>query len=554
MKKLFKGLFTTALAVGLLAGCKGGASSSEVLTPSSEDTRAKHSVVLKNYDGTYIDTLQIREGDKATKPADPAEFKPGDDFTFRGWHKEARLQLGEDYEAYDWDTPVTSEVKLLALWEGSDVYVTFYVNELAVIHEEIKVKAGHILLEMPEDPVRDGYEFLGWYSDAALKKPFKPTDFIMEDTDVYPKYEKLYVPDTRTFHVVGSLANPDFSYINWNAVGEEGVDWDVRSYLTKAEDSNLYSIELVIGFRGEFKIKIPNAEWDSELQFSYGKIREEDRNDENFLAGGYDNVQIVNAGAYLIEIETTYEWLRVTRTGDLPEGSPATPNPEEGAIDNWGVVGELNNWGNDGDLDIELTYNDDNLEAPFYYIPFVKLPVGEFKLRANNDWGLNFGSHPDNVLPAGFTQPTELVEEVETIKIGENITVTEGHEGWYRIYFDTTKIVITEINFALRGDSLADGWDKDSAPLAVAGEVAGEAGAVTLTLEGTYTFTDGKFKVKLGALAVGETELYSGWFLSFGDSEGQDIPVTAGDHKVTLTLEIAADYTFTGAVTLAQQA
>ena len=181
----------------------------------------------------------------------------------------------------------------------------------------------------------------------------------------------------------------------------------------------------------------------------------------------------------------------------------------------------------------------------------MKLPVGDFKLRANNDWGLNFGSHPDNVLPAGFTQPTELVEEVETIKTGENITVTEGHEGWYRIYFDTTKIVITEVNFALRGSALADGWGKDSAPLAVAGEVAGEAGAVTLTLEGTYTFTDGEFKVKLGALAVGETELYSGWFLSFGDSEGQDIPVTAGDHKVTLTLEIAADYTFTGAVTLA---
>ncbi|OQC10613.1 MAG: hypothetical protein BWX74_00533 [Tenericutes bacterium ADurb.Bin087] len=537
MKKLFKGLFTTALAIGLLAGCTGG---------------EKHDVVLSNYDGTHIQTIKVADGKKAKKPADPAAtYAPAaTGYTFRGWFKEAKLQVGQDYVAYDWETPVKGDVRLLALWEGETIYVNFYINDLGVIYAEKEIKKGHVLVDMPANPTRDGYEFQGWFNEPELETAFNPTKFIFEDKDVYPKWNKLYVPDTRTFHVVGSLANPDFSYINWNAVGTEGVEWDVRSYLEKATDSNLYSIELVIGFRGEFKIKIPNAEWDAELQFSYGKIREEDRNDENFVAGGFDNVQIINAGAYLIEIETTYEWLKVTRTGDIPEGSNATPNPEEGAIDAWGIVGGLNGWGDDGP-DIALTYNDDTVGAEFYYIPFVKLPVGDFKLRANSDWGLNFGSHPDNVLPEGFTQPTELVDEVEVVKTGENITVTEGNEGWYRIYFDTTKIVITKINFALRGSALADGWDKDSAPLAVAGEVAGEGGALTLTLEGTYTFTDGKFKVKLGALAVGETELYSGWFLSFGDAEGQDISVTAGEHKVTLTLEVAADYTFTGAVTLA---
>ncbi|OQA78787.1 MAG: hypothetical protein BWY30_00460 [Tenericutes bacterium ADurb.Bin239] len=537
MKKLFKGLFTTALALGLLAGCKGG---------------VEHNVILSNYNGEHIKTLKVADGRKAKKPADPAATlaPAAEGFTFRGWFVEKDLEVGEDYKAYNWNAPVKSEVRLLALWEGADVYVSFYVNTLGVLHEEIKVKAGHVLLEMPTEPERDEYNFLGWYTDTALETEFDPTAFVLEDTDVYAKWRKIYVPDTRPWHLAGSLANTDYKgIITWADEGEVGVDWGEESYLAKDADSNLFSIEVVIGFRGEFKIKVAGAVWDTQLQFSYGKIRENDRNDDNFIVGDFDNVKIINAGTYKLEIETDEEWLKVTRTGDIPAGSAATPNPAEGTIDDWGVSGKvINDWGKEGP-DISLIYNDDNLDAPFYYTPLIKLPAGDFKLRANNDWGLNFGSHPDNVLPEGkFTQPTHIVDEVEVVKTGENITVVT--EGWYRIYFDIERIVITEVNFALRGSVFGDaGWNADSEPLAFKSETANEDDTITLVLEGIYTFTDGKFKVKLGTLVVGDTELYSGWFLSFGNAEGQDIEATAGEYTVTLTLVVSADFTFEGSVT-----
>lgn len=540
MKKLFKGVFTTVLALGFLAGCNGGGDGTT------------HTLTLNNYDGTSISTIKVKDGAKAKKPAEPKEFSPGEDFAFRGWFVDADVKVGEEHELFDWKAPVKEDKTLLALWEGGDIVVTFYINELGVMHDEIEMVAGHMLPKLPEDPEIYGYEFVGWYLDPELTEELDSTAFFMEDTDVYPKYERLYIPDERTFHIVGDLKNPALSYINWNVEGEVGVDWDERSYLEKAEDSNLFSIELEIGFRGEFKIKIPGKLWDTDKQFAYKSIREEDINEENVIEGGFENVQIVNAGLYLIEIETTEDWLRVTRKGDLSEDSEATPNPEPGTIDDWGLIGNAIGGWDDGD-DIMLTYDDG--DNPFYYLPAIKFNADGFKLRANGAWGLEFGSHEANVLPEGFTQATEENEEGETVlKVGGDITVSEEAAAlWYSVYFDLEKLVITELSFALRGDALeGTGWDADSEPLVMAEPVLDEeTGEYTLTFEGTYTLKDGSIKAKLVAVADGEEEVHNGWHFAIGNADGENLAVTAGEHTVTLTLTVDADFGVTGELVVA---
>ena len=57
-------------------------------------------------------------------------------------------------------------------------------------YEEHKLEVGNTLL-MLKNPVRDGYEFLGWYSDEACTIEFDFNAPITNDTDIYAKLEKI---------------------------------------------------------------------------------------------------------------------------------------------------------------------------------------------------------------------------------------------------------------------------------------------------------------------------------------------------------------------------
>lgn len=453
MKKLLRGLFTTALAVGFLAGCKP--------TPS--------------------------------------------------------------------ETPTSSETPVASSSEEPVVMhlVEFYEDNLGKFYMEVEV-AHNTPVAKPADPAaRANFDFDGWWTSTAYETRFDFETLIVADTKIYGRWEFApeYVEDENTYHVVGDMANTDLSYINWEATGEEGVDWDVRSYLEKAEDSNLFSIELEIGYLGKFKVKIPGRPWDADTEFDFTFIAEEYQH-EYLQEADNRNIQVKTAGLYKIEVETTWLWARVTRLGDAV-GEGVRQDPEEGSIEDWGLVGTINGWGEDA-KDISLTY-DENGE--YYYLPVVHLPAGaEIKLRADNTWGTEFGSHEDNELVAGaFVQATEMVEEVEVIKEGGNITVAVG--GYYSVFFDKTKLIIQEFSFALRGDALVGGWGEDSDVLPLDGAPVDGDGIVTFTFEGDYAMIAGEFKVKFHA--IGD---FSGWDFAYGD--GNDNFVVAAEGTYTVTLEI----------------
>lgn len=47
----------------------------------------------------------------------------------------------------------------------------------------------------PSDPVRDGYTFLGWYTDAAGTKAWDFSDPVTSDMTLYAKWEKKALPN-----------------------------------------------------------------------------------------------------------------------------------------------------------------------------------------------------------------------------------------------------------------------------------------------------------------------------------------------------------------------
>lgn len=91
------------------------------------------------------------------------------------------------------------------------------------------------------------------------------------------------------------------------------------------------------------------------------------------LTNGGNNLQLTGgAGVYLLTANTSTMTWSATK------------------ITTWGVIGAFNGWS----ASVPLTFN----PATGEWTVTMNMPAGEFKFRANNDWGINFGdNNADNV-------------------------------------------------------------------------------------------------------------------------------------------------------------
>ena len=136
---------------------------------------------------------------------------------------------------------------------------------------------------------------------------------------------------------------------------------------------------------GEMKFRL-NNDW----AISYG-----DTGNDGVLDINGDNF-IVTAGHYIITVNLI----------DFSYSSEEIPNI-------WGLVGgAYNNWGATPDAALTRDWAHDNV----WVLNSITLPDGEWKVRANNDWGLNYGDDGgDGTLEingAGITSTTEGVYNI----------------------------------------------------------------------------------------------------------------------------------------------
>lgn len=76
-----------------------------------------------------------------------------------------------------------------AQWKIKEYTVTFKTNGGTAI-KKITVEHGKAI-KMPENPNKDMYNFVGWYSDADFKKEWKSDDVVTADMTLYAKYEAV---------------------------------------------------------------------------------------------------------------------------------------------------------------------------------------------------------------------------------------------------------------------------------------------------------------------------------------------------------------------------
>ena len=137
----------------------------------------QYTVSFRDYDGEILATETVFHGAAANPPADPTR----EGYTFTGWNG--------DY------TSITEDTVLTALYSLNQYTVGFDSNGGSCI-ESIRVYFGELVTK-PADPLREGYEFGGWYKSLAFADAwdFEVDTMPAQNITLFAKWEAATVDD-----------------------------------------------------------------------------------------------------------------------------------------------------------------------------------------------------------------------------------------------------------------------------------------------------------------------------------------------------------------------
>ncbi len=121
-------------------------------------------------------------------------------FDFTGWYEDPGLTTPWDFSK---DT-VTEDITLYAGWRTERFTVTFNSGEGSSVPPETSVKG--LTVDRPSDPIREGYQFDGWYKDTTFRKPWDfKRDTVTGDITLYAKWSSVTPekPDVPSIHIGG---------------------------------------------------------------------------------------------------------------------------------------------------------------------------------------------------------------------------------------------------------------------------------------------------------------------------------------------------------------
>ena len=148
-------------------------------------TGEEYSVVFDTNGGSAITAQKVKEGETAIRPEDPEK----NGHTFAGWYADEALSI-----PFAFNTAITENTTVYARWYKNEdiigkVFTVSFDTNKGLPMEPQKVNGGELMM-IPEDPVKNGYIFLGWYKDAELLIRYDFSIPVTEDHTIYARWKK----------------------------------------------------------------------------------------------------------------------------------------------------------------------------------------------------------------------------------------------------------------------------------------------------------------------------------------------------------------------------
>lgn len=192
------------------------------ITYSEASITTKYPVTFYDGEAELTDlACKVEENGKITKPADPVK----EGYVFDAWYKESTFDNKWDFE----NDIVAADTKLYAKFlpeaEVTKYTVTFKSDENTVINT-MTVKEGNSVGE-PENPVKDGYQFDGWYTDVNCTDKYDFNTVVSADLTLYAKWLAKY---TVSFDTDGGSTVESQTVVTGNKATKPAVNPTKKGY------------------------------------------------------------------------------------------------------------------------------------------------------------------------------------------------------------------------------------------------------------------------------------------------------------------------------------
>ncbi len=179
-----------------------------------------YTVSFNSNGGTIVDNLTVVEGSVATAPGVPTLIG----HTFEGWYTDSALTSASRFNFST--TPIMANLTLYAKWTMNSYTVIFNSNGGSTVANQTVVYDG--TATMPAAPTRNGYTFVGWYSDASLTTAYSFSTQVRSSITLYAKWTAVH---TVSFNSNGGSSVADQTVANGgNATAPEAPTKDGHTF------------------------------------------------------------------------------------------------------------------------------------------------------------------------------------------------------------------------------------------------------------------------------------------------------------------------------------
>ena len=145
----------------------------------------KIKITFDSNGGSSVKSIIANGNEKITLPESPTK----EGYIFNGWYFDNdvfHMSFGSENLC---DNPKTEDFTVYAMWV-EDVYTISFNGSGDCGVEEIKVKRNTAEYDKPQDPTKEGYTFLGWFTSGATNsEEYDFQNVIYKDITLFAKWE-----------------------------------------------------------------------------------------------------------------------------------------------------------------------------------------------------------------------------------------------------------------------------------------------------------------------------------------------------------------------------